>query len=272
VKAGVSVSNINTNSEPESNSWVNAHEVARRRSFVRALVISFALHLAVGFYFVFAPQPDPIRTPSVISVRMVTMPSAPPAAARPSKKIAPTDAPEPEPLPAKPKPMPVAKKVILPKRAVVTKKSKPKPKPKPLEYDDALAALRAELGEETPPADVPAVVAEVEIPVPDDSDTGGAQASGQTADPKFVAWQIATLRHIRRILVVPKEFMDRSLSTDLIVTLSVTGEVLGYEITRASSDPYWEDIVRRAWVRASPLPPPPTAGDWHFQFVPEEGN
>lgn len=250
MNSGVSVSN--------ADSWLETQEIIQRRIFLRALAFSFALHLGVAFLILFAPEPKPVRALAVLSVRMVTLPSA-----AISPAALPVKPPAPAPLPAKPKPVPVAKKVILPKRAGPAAK---KPKPKPLEYDEALAALREELGEEAPteapPAPQLAVVTEVVE----------AESSGVRADPEIVAWRSATERHLRKNWRVPKEFMNRSLATKVMVTISVTGEVLGHEITHPSSDPYWDDNIVRALVRASPLPPPPRPGDWPFQFKPEEGN
>ncbi len=254
-----------------TDSWFEAQDIVQQRTFVRALAISFALHLGMALLFVIAPKPKPVYSPSVITVRMVSMPSAPSAAVSPTRsKAAPTKAPAPVPVPAQSKPAPVSKKVILPKRAAPVSKQA-KPKPKPLAYDDALAALREELGEEIPApvaSTQPQEIAQTEV-----AENNAAASTGVKEDPVILAWKIATLRHIRQYLRVPQDFMNRSLSTELIVTLSSTGDVLGRpEITRSSTDPYWDDNVLRSLIRSSPLPPPPKPGDWPFRFTPEEGN
>lgn len=248
-----------------ADSWFEAQEIVQQRVFVRALAVSFALHLGVAACLLFAPKPAPVYAPAVITVRMVSMPSAAsaPAPAEPVSK----EEPAPVPLPAKPKP--VAKKAILPKRAApISKKPKPKPKPKPLEYDDALAALREELGEETTPVASPTVSQEVrESEVVAES---SGEASGLEVDPAVLAWRSAVLRHVNKFLRVPQEFMNRSLSTVLILRLTSTGEILGHETVRSSDNPYWDDNVERALNQASPLPPPPNPGEWTFRFTPDK--
>jgi protein TonB len=248
-------------------SWFEAQEIVQQRVFVRALAVSFALHLGVAACLLFAPKPAPVYAPAVITVRMVSMPSSASAPA-PAESVS-TKEPAPVPLPAKPKPPPVAKKAILPKRAApISKKPKPKPKPEPLEYDDALAALREELGEEATPVASPTV--SQEVPEPEVVAEGSGGASGLEVDPAVLAWRSAVLRHVNKSLRVPQEFMNRSLSTVLILTLTSTGEILGHETVRSSDNPYWDDNVFRALDQASPLPPPPNAGDWTFRFTPDK--
>lgn len=257
MNSGVSVSH--------ADSWLKAQEVIQRRIFLRALAFSFALHLGVAFLVLFAPKPEPVRALAVISVHMVALPSAATA-----PKALPAKTPSPAPLPAKPKPVPLAKKVILPKRAgPAAKKPKAKPKPEPLEYDDALAALREELGEEAPTETPPVAQEVVQAEV---AEGGAAETSGVEVDPDILAWKIATLRHFRKNWRVPDEFMNRSLATEVMVRISLSGEILSWEITRPSSDPYWDDVVRGRLVGAKRLPPPLTEREWIFRFVPEEGS
>ncbi len=243
--------------------WLEAQEAAHRRTLVRGLALSCALHLGIGLFLAFSPQVTPARAPEVISVRMVSLPQAAvPAPATPAA---------PEPVPAQPRPAPVPKKVILPKQpSAVSKKPKRKPKPKPLEYDDALAALREELGEQTPVPEAPAVAEEVvEVAKVENSESA---RPGAESDPVILAWRLATRRHLRKVWVVPPEFLEQALSTDVIVTLAGTGDVLGAPaVARSSGNPYWDDNIVRALVRASPLPPPPEPGDWPFRFTPREG-
>ncbi len=251
-----------------STTWLEAQEAIQQRNLRWGMVLSAVLHTGFGAFLAFAPDPEPVRLPEVISVRMVSLPAAP-ASARQA-------APEPGPTPAKPLPAPAPapvppKKVILPKRpAPVSKKPKRKPKPKPLEYDDALAALREELGEQVPaPGPVVEDAPEVDVEV---SEAAQGNAGGAEVDPEFAAWRLATRRRLKQVWVVPPDFLDRGLVAGLIVTLSDAGDVLGQPVvTRTSGDPYFDDNTVRALVRASPLPAPPDAGDWPFQFTADEG-
>lgn len=252
--------------------WLEARESSRRKRFVQGLVLSFVLHLGVGFFFVFSPAADPVPLADVIMVKMVSLPAlakATKAASAPSPP-----APAPPPTPAKPAPTP--KKVLLPKQpSSVKKKPKPKakPKPEPLEYDDALAALRDELGEKTPVEpveEVPDVMQQLADEVA--AEEADANSAGQKIDADVLAWSIASLRHLRNVWVVPAEFKRQLLKTQVIVTLSATGDVIGTpEIVGTSGDPYFDDNTVRALVRASPLPPPPEPGDWPFHFSADEG-
>ena len=157
--------------------------------------------------------------------------------------------------------------MILPKQpAVVTKK--PKPKPKPLDYDDALDALREELGDEEPLLQAPPQeVAEI---VGDPSPVQDEGVSGQV-DPVIAAWKLAVRRHMADVWVGPEDFKGQGLQTTLLVTLSAGGDVLGKpSVVRASGNPYFDDNILRALVRATPLPAPPETGDWPFEFSADE--
>jgi hypothetical protein len=231
--------------------WLDDQAEAQRLSFQRALMVSVLLHSAAVAVLAFAPEPVPLRQLEVVSVKLVSLPAIPSAEKR-----------------AAPVPAPAQKKIILPKEAPAVVKKR-RPKPKPLEYSDALAALRSELGEPTPVplADPkPALGAQSDVP-------SAPEAPGQDAKlaPETIVWMRATKNHLRKVWVVPPEFMHRALRTDLLVALSVSGEVIGTpEIVRSSGDPYWDDNTIRALLRASPLPAPPEAGEWPFIFSPEE--
>jgi hypothetical protein len=41
-------------------------------------------------------------------------------------------------------------------------------------------------------------------------------------------------------------------------------------ITRRSGNPWYDEGVVRGIQKASPLPPPPRAGDWDFVVLPED--
>lgn len=232
--------------------WLDAQAAAQQRIYTRGILLSVVLHAAVGLAIAYAPEPDPIKRPEVISVRMIAMPPAPKAAPVP---------PAPKPVPAKPTPVP--KKVILPKRAQsVTKK--PKPKPKPLDYDDALAALRDELADEQPLLKPPEVPVGVEAENTTDEDV--PPSTGEL-DPIAAVWMRAVDLHVRKSYVVVQDFREKFLRAELIAEIGPSGEVIGLpEITQSSGNPYYDDNVVRALLRASPLPPPPAPGDWEFGF------
>lgn len=248
--------------------WLEGQEAQTRSRFRWGLVLSLVLHAGVVGVLFYSPEPEPMRMPEVISVRMVALPGAPPAPPRAVPKAA-APQPAPDPVPAR-APAPAQKKVLLPKRpAPVSKKRKPKPKPEPMEYDDALAALRDELGEPEPPAPAP----EAEVEDPDARQTpSGATGAGTPVPPEVAEWLLATRRHVRERWVVPPDFVEKGLVTGLLVTLTSTGEVVGPpEVVRTSGDPYFDDNTVRAIMRATPLPPPPEAGEWNFSFSADEG-
>lgn len=257
---------VSTTKEQRAGVWLEAQDAAHQRGLVRGIALSFALHLLVGLAIAYAPKPDPIYLPEVISVRMVAMP----AASTPTKsapKVAPAKPSAPEPVPAKPLPAPVPKQVILPKKAVVVKK-KVKPKPEPLDYEDALDALREELGNEEPLLKAPPV--ETVEGVEDRAPTEAEGALGQI-DPDEAAWKLAVDRHMSNVYVVPQDFKGQGLRTVLRVMLSTAGDVLGTpEVLRSSGNPYFDDTVKRALVRATPLPAPPESGDFRLNFNADE--
>ena len=59
--------------------------------------------------------------------------------------------------------------------------------------------------------------------------------------------------------------------TLLLVTVMAAGRVLGEpEVRRSTGDPQFDDNAIRAVMGASPLPAPPSPGDWPFLFNPNE--
>jgi outer membrane biosynthesis protein TonB len=250
-------------------SWLDEQEALQRRNWRRGVLLSVVLHGCVAAGLLYAPEPEPMRLPEVISVKMVSLPGAPPAPPKAApRKAVPKPTPAPAPTPAR-TPAPAPKKVLLPKRPQKVSKKR-KPKPKPLEYDDALAALRDELGEPDPP-----VASEEEVSDADllaTAEPAVSPGAGVEVDPALAKWLLDTRRHLRQVWVVPPDFLEQGLVTGLIVTLSASGDVLGQpEITRTSGNPYFDENTVRALVRASPLPPPPESGDWPFQFSADEG-
>jgi TonB family protein len=242
-------------------------EGAERRGLQRAIAISLAGHSVLFGILLFTPAPSPSPLPPVISVSLVAAIPAAPAAAT----AAPAPQPKaiPKPAPPKPAPAPKPKQVLLPKEAApVTAKPRPKPKPDPLEYEDAMAKLRDELGEQAPVAPVEETQAAVEEASSDAAEQ--AVGGGARVSPEVMAWMLSTKRHIRRVWITPPKFKNRGLTTELRVNLSASGDVLGTPtMVRSSGDPFWDDNTVRALRMASPLPPPPEAGEWPFIFSPE---
>jgi colicin import membrane protein len=185
--------------------------------------------------FGFSPESKISVPRGVVSVELVRAP----AAARPA-----TSAPAAKPVP--PKPVPIKpKKVVLPAEPT-TPKVKPKAieKPPPAkstpapaeEYEDVLAQLRAESGEDAPPTEIakaaPAVI-------------------GTPGSPDGVATQ--------------------ALEARVEVNLDASGAVRGTpRVSRPSGNPWYDEGVVRAIQKSSPLPPPPEAGKWDFIFLPED--
>lgn len=269
----------------------------RRRAFRRLLVVSAALHIGGILLLGFSPTTSSRPAPAdVIAVEMVMAPRAA-EPARPHPAPAPAPAPEPQPVPAAPPapaplppPVPVKKQVVLPKQPEMPKpKPEPRPEPKPRqepkpqrreldpseykqqpapveEYEDVMAKLRAEAGEPSeepaPPTPEPVQVASAAAP-----DAG----VGRPVDPEVAGWMRRAKIHVRRSWVVPPGFRIQPLETRVMVRLDGAGTVLGEpEILRRSGNPWYDDGVVRGIQKASPLPPPPEAGEWEFIFVPED--
>ncbi len=240
-------------------------ETDARRRLRRALAFSVLGHGVVVVLLMLRPSPPPIALPQAITVDLVAAPPAAAPAAKPVEKPAPAPAPPPPPQ---------AK--VLPKRApdALAKPAAPKPaepirrrpRPKEMELGDAMAALRAELGENAPPVDtpVPAETSSATEALP--SDVAGTA----TISPELRQWILATTRHVQSVWVNPPEFVGRGLRTELRVQLRADGTVVGEpEVIRSSGDPYADDNAVRALKKASPLPVPPAAGAQTFIFVPE---
>ncbi len=230
-------------------------EFGRRREFRARLLASAIAHAAVLLVFAFTPAPAARPLPPVVTIDLLSrMPGAPALArARPAR-------------PAPPKPS----KIVLPRQAPVARarpvkvSPRPRARPKELEYADALAKLRDELGEATPEAiaDEPGQSQELA------SAMGGA---GQPASRELLDWIRDTKRHVRQTYITPPEFLNRGLITCVEVLLTSDGRVIGEPaLLRTSGDPFWDDNAARAVSRASPLPPPPSEGEWTFCFPSEE--
>ena len=226
-------------------------ESVQRLEFRRRLLLSAGGHALVVAAFALSPAPAARPLPSLVTVDLIAhLPSAPSRAAA---------------LPAaSPKP----RKIVLPREAPPAR-AKPvvqRRKPRELDYDDALAKLRDELGESVPePApDQPEHPAEL-------ADASAGSGSGTLVSQEMAAWIRDTKRHVRQTYVTPPEFLNRGLTTCMQVLLGADGSVMGAPaVRRGSGDPFWDDNAARAVVRASPLPAPPSPGEFTFCVPSEE--
>jgi outer membrane biosynthesis protein TonB len=225
-------------------------------------MVSVALHAALAFFLGYSASEEIAMPQGVIAVELVSLPAPAPAPA-PAAKTA---------RPAPPPPPPEPKQVVLPKEPAPTEpkpkaEAKPKPAPTPeraaepeKDYSDVLSDLRAEVGDEPPPpTPAPAQTASIGSP------------NGRPMSPEFLAWERRARIHIRQSWVVPPSFRNQPLRTSIVVELSASGEVVGEpRVVKRSGNPWYDDGVVRSIQKASPLPPPPEAGDWSFVFVADE--
>lgn len=229
-------------------------------------MVSTLAHAALGFFLVFSPSSEIVMPQGAIAVELVSMPApanTPAAVAKPARPA--------------PPPPPAPKQIVLPKETAPPKPepkaeakpvAKPKPTPQPVaepaqerEYSDVLSELRAEAGDEAPaPTPAPAQTAAIGSP------------TGQPVSPAFLAWERRARIHIRQNWVVPPSFRNEPLRTSIVVDLDAAGAILGEpRIVVRSGNPWYDDGVVRSIQKASPLPPPPEAGEWSFVFVADEG-
>jgi periplasmic protein TonB len=231
---------------------------------------------ALGFLLV-SPGDRDHEPPRVISIELVE--PAPAAAPREAPQAAPAPPPEAAPEPPPPPEPPKPKTVVLPENPTAPKpppKEKPKPKPKPREevfkeppktqeknLDELLAEMRG-TGEKAPtPTSGEAVDAAV-APSP-----GPSEGSGDPLSPEEMAWHARVKRKMKGIWIVPPGFRTQALVTRVVVSLDASGNIQGDpRITQKSGNPWYDESVIRGLTKASPLPPPPEAGDWPMQFEP----
>jgi len=232
----------------------------RRQELRRLIAISAAAHLVVVAVYGFSPESKISVPRGVVSVELVRAP----AAARPA-----TSAPVAKPVPPKPVP-PKPKKVVLPAEPT-TPKVKPKvvkpevvEKPAPAEeYEDVLAKLRAESGEDAPPTEI-AEAAPAVIGTP-------GSPTGVAISPEVALWLKRAKIHVRKSWVLPAGFRTQFLEARVEVNLDASGAVRGTpRLSRRSGNPWYDEGVIRAIQKSSPLPPPPEAGKWNFVFMPED--
>jgi TonB family protein len=208
------------------------------------------------------PKPEPLRREAALpKPAQPAEPKKPKerAQADPEPKPKPPEAKVPEAKPDPPKPRPAA----------------PPPAPPPRReeaYDDVLAQLRAERGEERPDrVDRDGVRTASASNVPGATGTAGtaARGAGSLVDAEVAVWLRAAKLHVEHAWIVPPGFEREQLRTVVAVRLDAGGRVLGEpRIQQRSGNPWFDESVVRAIQKASPLPPPPDAGDWPFEFTP----
>jgi len=247
---------------------IPSDELGRRLR--QTTVISGLSHVFIASILFLLPHPAPAPLPPAIMVELMAALPAPPA-------------PAPTPVPAAPAPVavpkPKPKAEILPKKAPpAATKPRPKPAPKPivrrpkpeeLSYDDALAQLRKDLGE-TAPAVAPAKPdpATAAAAAAAASSNAGTARAGQIAGERS-AWALAVVRHVRSLWIMPPEFRERDIATQLEITVAVDGSLVGApRVVGSSGDSFYDDNAIRALERASPLPAPPEAGRYTIFFSP----
>jgi colicin import membrane protein len=223
----------------------------RRQELRRLIAISMAAHLVVVAFFGFSPESKISVPRGVVSVELVRAP----AAARPT-----TSAPVAKPVPPKPK------KVVLPAEPT-TPKVKPKvvkpevvEKPAPAkEYEDVLAQLRAESGEDAPPVEI-AKAAPTGIGSPGSPD-------GVAISPEVAAWIKRVKVHMQKNWVLTAGFRTQDIEALIEFELDASGRVLGTpRLSRPSGNPWYDESVVRAIQKSSPLPAPLEAGKWRILF------
>jgi len=250
-------------------------------TFRQCLTYSIFGHVALlALLFAWGPsRPKYALPPMAIPVRMVTLPQAKPSP-KPAKPI---PAP-PKPIPPAPKPVPKAptNKVVIPEKPKPAPKPVPKAKPaapvppqpapkEQVDYEDFLAELRKEKGDEVPTPQEQAPVMGVANQAPVEGMADGSP-DGLPLDPAALAWFRAVRLHLKRVWVVPPDFRTAPLEAAASAELDLSGNVLGgsVRIVHSSGNPYYDQSVERALTKASPLPPPPKAGEWIFVFRPED--
>lgn len=215
-----------------------------------------------------APAPEPRRE------AVLPKPVAPPEPKKPRERARPDPEPKPRPEPKpetrqaerQPEPAPEPKAPPAPARAAAPA-ARPAAPRREESYDDVLAGLRAERGETRP-----ARVAGATSPGVDGASGvagSSARGAGQPLDAEVAFWLRAAKLHVEGAWVVPPGFRREALRTVVSVRLDPGGRVLGAPLVRErSGNPWYDESVVRAIQKASPLPPPPEAGEWRFEFTP----
>jgi outer membrane biosynthesis protein TonB len=244
------------------------------------VVGSVLVHAGLLGLVLVSPSFHEREPPRVISVELIapSAPAAPAAAPKPAPAPAP---PEAVPAPPPPPPPPKPKQVVLPEKPTAPKppdKAKPKPREKEVfkeppkkqekDLDQLLAEMRGSDTTKPSPAAEPAA-APVDTATAKTGPTGAPSEGVEQITPEEAAWRARVRQRMKGIWIVPPGFRTQSLQTLVVVTLDSTGNIVGEpRIKKKSGNPWYDDGVMRGLAKASPLPPPPEAGDWVLQFEP----
>ena len=241
------------------------------------VVGSALLHAGLLGLVLVSPSLHEREPPRVISVELVSPPGAPAAAPKPAP------APPPEAVPAPPPPPPKPKQIVLPEKPTAPKppdKAKPKPREKEVfkeppkkqekDLDQLLAEMRDSDTTKPSPAPAPAPAPAEGAPAETATATTGEPSEGATQiSPEEAAWRARVRQKMKGIWIVPPGFRTQPLETRVVVTLDGAGNIVGEpRIKKKSGNPWYDEGVMRGLAKASPLPPPPEAGDWTLQFEP----
>jgi outer membrane biosynthesis protein TonB len=242
--------------------WLAEQQAVQQRRFLHLLAGSVVAHVVFAALLALIPSSSLPLYPDVLRVDLVAFPSPP------------GSKPAPPPRPVRKAP-PKARQIVLPKQApnaIPRKLAPPAPpkRPEPVDYEDALAQLREELGEAVPPPPAPSAPESTAGEATPQGSAPSGQAVG-IVDPEVAAWHRSVSRHLRGCWITPPEFLNRGLVTGVQVALTSGGTLVGSpRVTNPSGDPYFDDNAVRAVLSCAPLPPPPQPGVSRFAFTSEE--
>jgi outer membrane biosynthesis protein TonB len=252
-----------------------------RREFRRLVVGSALVHVGALGFLMFSPSWRTHELPRVIAVELV-QPSAPAApAAAPKPAPAPAPPPEAVPAPPPPPPPPKPKQIVLPEKPTAPKppdKAKPKPREKEVfkeppkkqekDLDELLADLRG--SDTTKPSPGPPAQAPVDTATATTGPTGQPSEGTAVISAEEAAWRARVRQKMKGIWIVPPGFRAQPLETNFVITLDAAGNIVSSRITKKSGNPWYDESIERALAKVKSLPPPPEAGDWPFQWKPED--
>lgn len=255
------------------------HTEAARLRFWRLLGFSAVAHLTLLLTFAFFPTANPtFDAADFVTVDLISALPGEPAPAPGGAKSAKAAKPKPVPAESAPPKVPVQDKVVLPTTPTDPKPDSKTAKPDPAEksdeksYEDVLDALRAEAGSDTAVSNSQAAAtgegaaSNAAQTAVGGMGTGGGGA-GTRVSPEVLAWLKQARIRVRQNWVVAPGHRFEPFETHVSVDIDESGVVRGEpEIVKGSGNPWFDDGVVRAIRKASPLPPPPTAGRWPFVF------